>query len=214
MSRQALAVVIGAVCYALATGYEIRFTSRRTVATASVLAPPIAVLAVDDGFALFLAGLAPVLSLVFLLVVRKPVHRVFTHGLLYVLVLGTTGVLGRLGFGTALVHAVVGSGVYLLGDYASQRLRSKQPLSSDRRTWLMLHGVLICACGLTALGVARMDWPAFVAMAFVLVLTKREFEAFALSRTAYEQTVAAIDKLKRLDADFGPHEREESEAHM
>jgi hypothetical protein len=34
-------------------------------------------------------------------------------------------------------------------------------------------------------------------MALVLALTKREFEAVALSRTTYEQTVQALDKLNQ-----------------
>jgi hypothetical protein len=133
---------------------------------------------------------------------RRPAAEAIRHVALFGLVTVTLMGLGAAGLRDPLLRALVGGVVYLAGEYFAQRLGTHQQVlaPSDRKTWLLLHGVLLCACGLTALGVEEMDWPAFIAMAFVLLLTKREFEAFALSRTAYDQTVRAIDRLKGLEA--------------
>lgn len=203
MTRSEVPFVVGAICYALSTAYGIRFTNNRTVPTAAALAPAVCLVGLgDDVFSPSVMVLCPIGALFVLLARRRPTAEIVRHVGLFGLVTGTLVGLGAAGLQDPLALAVVGGVVYLLGENIAQRIRvGKQLLvEGDRRTWLLLHGVLVCACGLTALGVQQMDWPAFIAMAFVLVLTKREFEAFALSRTAYAQTVRAIDRLKGLEA--------------
>jgi hypothetical protein len=203
MTELLLPVVVGAMCYGLSTAFEIRFTSKTTVPTAAALAPAVCLVAMGGhGDYAYLLALAPAAAALSLLVTRRPFDEIVLHVALFGLVAATVQGLGMLGLEDPLARALVGGTEYLLGQYSVQRVRMHSPLLAhgDRKTWLLLHGVLICACGLTALGVGEMDWPAFIAMALVLVLTKREFEAFALSRTAYEQTVQAVERLKSLEA--------------
>jgi hypothetical protein len=203
MSDAAVPLLVGSTCYALATAFEIRFTNNTTVPTAAALAPAVCLVALGgEGNYSYLLPLAPAAAIVLLLATRRPVHEVIWHVVLFGVVATSVQGLGLVGVRDPLVRALIGGSQYLLGQYVAQRLRARCALlpREDRKTWLLLHGVLVCACGLTALGVDEMDWPAFIAMALVLVLTKREFEAFAQSRTAYEQTVAAIGRLKSLES--------------
>jgi hypothetical protein len=76
--------------------------------------------------------------------------------------------------------------------------------------WLLLQAVLLSACGVTILVQERMGWPAFVVMAAVLALTKREFEAFGESGKAYDQTLRALDRLAEREQPTGNANRSQS----
>jgi hypothetical protein len=86
---------------------------------------------------------------------------------------------------------------YSTSAFALHALRHHRQSESrhDLTVWWLLQGVLLCACGVTVLMLERMRWPAFLAMAAVLALTKREFDAYGKSRIAYDQTVRALDRL-------------------
>jgi hypothetical protein len=196
--------LIGVACFGLASAYQIRFSERLTVPTAAALAPMVAWLgtALMRGGRWYLLIIAPITAGLFQVASRQGLSLVSFHALFFGLsvLVSVTG--WRLGVRSALLPALVASALYLAGDYARQQFvtpTNSPSVRADKRTWWLLQAVLICACGLTVLAVERMDWPAFVAMAGVLVLTKREFEAFALSRAAYVQTMRAIDVLKRLE---------------
>jgi hypothetical protein len=194
--------LFSAACYGLATGYGIRFDAGHSVSTAAALAPAVVWVGLNlpattnPG----LLGVGPAVALLVLIALRRRIHEVLSHVMLFGITLGIFGVMNYAGLDEPLVGGLLAGGIYLVGDAVRQHLVSSGRASvrrSDQRTYWLLHAVLLCACGLTVLGVQEMDWPAFAAMAVVLALTKREFEAFALSRDAYDQTVSAIDQLKR-----------------
>jgi hypothetical protein len=193
--------LVGALCYGLSTAYGIRFSSDLTVPTAAALGPAVAWsgLSLARHESSLLLAIGPLVAVVVHLVRRRSYWEVTSHtGLFLVSVLVFLG-FRRVGLEDLLVPALISGVAYLIGEFTRQRApraRRRHFADGDVRTWLMLQAVLVCACGLTMLGLRQMDWPAFVAMAAVLALTKHEFEAFALSRTAYEQTLSAVEELK------------------
>ena len=193
--------LFSAACYGVSTGYSIRFDARHSVSIAAALAPAVIWLGVEPR-SLELSPwiiFAPSVAIATLLARRRGVHEIAGH---FVLFAGGVGLaaFGRVaGLDEPLAIGLVTCVVYLTADGLRQRLfeEGRAPVASaDRRTYWLLHAVILCACGLTILGVQKMDWPAFAAMAIVLALTKREFEAFSQSRTTYDQTIAAIAELK------------------
>jgi hypothetical protein len=196
---------VGILCYGLAAAFRIRFSETATAPTGASLAPPVLLISgglAETHYLLVLAGCqcAATISAV----AARRFGRVFVtqtaaFGICVIALKVLEGAVGD-----RLVLAILGATLYLAVDYALLRIWARTSLlpAEDRRTWLLLQAVLVCACGLTMLGVTQLTWPAFLAMALVLVLTKREFEAFAKSRMAYTQTVRAIDRLKELETPF------------
>jgi hypothetical protein len=197
---------IGSLSYALSTAFAIRLRDDLHVPTAAALAPTsafsVGLAASDLSISVYL--LAPVAAACVVLVARRSKLEAVAHGVLYTscavgLALVTredevsTGVLAA----CALLPLL-----YSLGEVARQRVSrpGHAHIRGDAKMWWLLQAVLACASGLTVLVVDRLGWPAFVAMAGVLALTKREFEAFAISRAAYEETVRALDRLRRVAA--------------
>jgi drug/metabolite transporter (DMT)-like permease len=141
---------------------------------------------------------APLLAGLVATLLRRSVREAWRHCLLF----GVSGLMIALfgrpyGVSMRSLFVCVGASVlYAMGwvflSRASFSLRSG---GTDQGVYFLLLAVLVCACGLTVLASDRMGWPAFIAMAGVLALTKREFESFALSRTAYEQTVRALQDI-------------------
>lgn len=194
--------IFSAVCYGLSTGHGIRFDAKRTVAIAAALAPAVVSvgLRLPDTTNPWLLGVGPLIAVVTLAALRRPVQEMLGHVTLFGAAVATFALLAEAASVEPLVAGMVAGGFYLAGDAARQIIMTSSQMivgRSDLRTFWLLHAVLLCACGLTVLGVQEMDWPAFVAMAVVLALTKREFEAFAKARTTYDQTVQALDELKR-----------------
>jgi hypothetical protein len=194
--------VFSASCYGLSAGYGIRFDARHSVPTAAALAPAVVWVGMNLPGSTNPAwlGVGPFVAVIVLLALRRQVHEVISHLLLYGAALAIFELMNYADFEEPLVGGLFAGVLYLVGEAVRQHaVRSDRAnvRRSDQRTYWLLNAVLLCACGLTILGVQEMDWPAFVAMAVVLALTKREFEAFALSRDAYAQTVTAIDQLKR-----------------
>lgn len=189
--------IVGCACYGLATTFPIRFSDRLYVASAAAFAPAVAWSAFAQSH-LALLALPPLFAALALTLRRHPLRESASHAALFGLVVTLTGAARVAGIDQVLLPSLVGGAAYLGVDYLRQR-RAASPaplIGSDMRTWWLLQGVLLCACGLTGLGVEQMDWPAFAAMAGVLVLTKSEFEAFAQSREAYQQTVRAVEGLQ------------------
>ena len=191
--------IVGCACYGLATSFAIRFNERLTVASAAAFAPAVAWSAFAQRRPVLL--FVPVLFAGLVLILRRrPLVECATHAALFGAVVAVVVVTRIVGVDEVLVPSLIGGVVYLTADYALQRRTAALvvlAVGQEPRTWWLLQGVLLCACGLTGLGVEQMDWPAFVAMAGVLVLTKREFEAFAQSREAYQQTLRALEKLQQ-----------------
>jgi hypothetical protein len=141
----------------------------------------------------------PLVAVAVLVARSHRAQELVSHLLLFAATLAVFEVMEHAGLDEPLVGGLLAGMIYLAGEGLRQRASSDwtNDKRADRRTFWLLNAVVLCACGLTVLGVQEMDWPAFVAMAAVLALTKREFEAFALSRDAYAQTVSALEELKR-----------------
>lgn len=197
----AVGFFVGSACYALSAVFAIRLSDRRSVATAAAFAPALAWWAIYQEHVALLT-IPPVLGVIALVIGRRSASNAAWQVVFFVATVILVGALAILGVRGVLLPAIVGGAIYLAGDFLRQRglhqPRVPEP-REDRRTWWLLQGVLLCACGLTGLGVEQLDWPAFAAMAAVLVLTKHEFEAFAQSRKAFEQTIRAVEKLTRRD---------------
>jgi hypothetical protein len=201
MSDDVVVYLIGVLCLGLATGVPIRLSPRLSVATAAALGPSVAWSGLATNDPRLLAAY-PCLVFIGLLVNRRSAAQIASHLVLHGAVLGGLATLRAAGVSEPL-FPTVGFGVaYLLGEFGFQRLRARGPLLSSPylKPWLLLEGVLLCACGLTTLGVQRLEWPAFLAMAFVLLLTKREFEAFVDSQAAYTQTLDALNWLREQES--------------
>jgi hypothetical protein len=194
---------VGVLCYGLSTGYGIRFTEHAAAPIAAALAPPVLILALSlNGSGPICAFAGCLLAAVVVgLLLRRPLRDLLRHSSNLCLTAGSLVAL-RSAVDDLLILALSGAAIYLAADYLAQRLRAHQRLlpRADMTTWWLLLGVLLSACGLTALAVSQLDWPAFLAMALVLVLTKREFEAFAKSRAAYAQTLRAVARLKEMES--------------
>ena len=202
MSAVLAAYLVGTVCYGLSTTFGIRFTGGLTASTAAALGPAVSVLGLRlaETNAVWLV-VCPVVALSIMLIRRTPKLEVVRHMILFGGLLTIVRALIGAGLRDPLTIALVGGSFYLVFEFVVQLLVVGAGVLAplDRKMWLLLEGVLICACGLTTLGVEALEWPAFIAVAFVLMITKREFESFVKSRTAYEQTVRAIEKLKAID---------------
>jgi hypothetical protein len=69
-------------------------------------------------------------------------------------------------------------------------------LLANLRMWLVAQAVLLSACGLIVLVARQVGWPAFAAVIVVLLLTRKEFEAYARAERAHAQTLAVLSDLK------------------
>ena len=194
-------VLVGSVCYGISAVVGIKLRDDLTIPTAAALAPAVGALSlpiVGRSAWYLLAG--PVVATVGLLLARRQVLEVVSHATLYgACIVGLRAVAPALEPTGILVVAAasVGTVLYSLGEVARQKIsyRGHAHITADLRMWLLLMGVLVSACGLTILVVGRLGWGAFVAVAGVLALTKREFEGFAASRLALDQTVRALQRL-------------------
>jgi hypothetical protein len=193
--------IFSACCYGLSVGYGIRFDDRHSVPTAAALAPAVVWVGLSlpgttrHGWLM----VGPLVAVAVLVARSHRAQELVSHLLLFAATLAVFEVMEHAGLDEPLVGGLLAGMIYLAGEGLRQRASSDwtNDKRADRRTFWLLNAVVLCACGLTVLGVQEMDWPAFVAMAAVLALTKREFEAFALSRDAYAQTVSALEELKR-----------------
>lgn len=200
--------LVGAASFGLATIFGIRLRDSLTVPTAASLAPPVALSALElDGSERFVFLAGPLVCLLVLLIVRRSWLEIASHTILF---LGIAAVIYSVvarevvGSTVVLVLCVLLTVVYSVVEVGRQKLshRGHAEIREDWKMWSLLQGVLLCACGLTVMVVQRMGWPAFVVMAVVLALTKREFDAFGRSRVAYDQTLRALDRLtERVEGD-------------
>lgn len=197
---------IGSLSYALSTVFAIRLRDDLYVPTAAALAPTaafsVALAARDLSISVFL--FAPLAAATVVLLARRSKLEAIAHAVLFT---GCAAVLSLSRHGDEVSILVLAACallpvLYSFGEVARQKVanRGREHTRGDAKMWWLLQAVLACASGLTMLVVDRLGWPAFVAMAGVLALTKREFEAFAISRTAYEQTVRALDRLRQVAA--------------
>ena len=200
-SGEIVTYLVASISFVVATAFGIRLRHDLTVPAAAALAPPLALVGRTlEGPDVVLVVAAPLLALLLALVRRRSVVETLSHPVLLVAVT----VLVHFALRTSAVSSpevLLGSLVLTLG-YSAAGLgldrvanRGHAGARKDGRMWWLLQGILLCACGLTVLMLERMGWPAFVAMAVVLALTKREFDAFGESRTAYDQTLRALDRL-------------------
>ena len=81
-------------CYALATGFRIRFTNNTTVPTSAALAPAVCLVALGGQSDSYLLALAPTAAVVLLLATRRAVYEVVWHVVLFGLVAATVHGLG------------------------------------------------------------------------------------------------------------------------
>jgi hypothetical protein len=196
--------VVGSLCFAASTTIRIRLRGNLSVTTAAAIAPAVAVSGgmLVSGGSPDLLLLAPSLpSIVVMALARRSIPEMVGHTLLYSLAaLSLAPLVGSRGPGpiNVLAVGVLGCVVYAAFDFLLQRARAQswEPLRDLRRMWWLLHVVVVSASGLTILVLEQLSWGAFVAMAAVLGITKHEFEAFAISRTAFEQTNTALSRLR------------------
>ncbi len=194
--------VVGGICFGLSTVFGIRLRDDVTVPTAAALAPTAAALSLgaSEGHVAF-AFLPAVVAATVLLVAKTPLLEIASHICLFLAVLGAlfAGGWDRM---PPVVLALGLTLAYSLLEVLRQKVsyRGHAHINADLGMWWLLQAVLVCASGLTALVVERLGWPAFVAMAAVFAITKSEFEGFALSRTALDQTVRALDRLSQREA--------------
>jgi hypothetical protein len=192
--------LVGALCFGLSTIFGIRLRDDLTVPTAAALAPTAAALTVSASSTHWsLLLVAPAAAGLALILMRAPFLEVFSHVGLFLASVGilTTGVSANGRLTASLLLALGLTLAYSVVEVGRQKLsfRGHAHITADLRMWWLLQAVLVCASGLTVLVVERLGWPAFAAMAAVLALTKREFEGFALSRVALDQTVRALARL-------------------
>jgi hypothetical protein len=196
--------VVGSLCFAASTTIRIRLRGNLSVTTAAAIAPAVAVSGgmLVSGGSPDLLLLAPSLpSIVVMALARRSIPEMVGHTLLYSLAaLSLAPLVGSRGPGpiNVLAVGVLACVVYAAFDFLLQRARAQswEPLRDLRRMWWLLHVVVVSASGLTILVLEQLSWGAFVAMAAVLGITKHEFEAFAISRTAFEQTNTALSRLR------------------
>jgi hypothetical protein len=201
ISPEATAVMIGSICYGVSTVVGIKLRDDLTVPTAAALAPAVAALSLslDAGPTWYLL-IGPAIASLGLLAARRKVLEIASHAALYGGCIFGIRVLGGGSEPTETIVVVVALSfvvLYSLGEVIRQKVsfRGHAHITADLRMWLLLDGVLVSACGLTILVVGRLGWAAFIAMAGVLALTKREFEGFAKSRLALDQTVRSLESL-------------------
>lgn len=207
MTEVLVLCLIGSLSYALSVTFAIRLRDDLQVPTAAALAPTAAFFAAAGArdFSVNVYFLAPVVAAGVVLLLRRSRLEAIAHGVLF---LGCAVVLTTLNHGNrevsipALAACVFLPSLYSLGEVARQKVsnRGRARVRGDAKMWWLLQAVLASASGLTMLVVDRLGWIAFVAMAGVLALTKREFDAYAVSRKAYEQTVGALDRLREVAA--------------
>jgi hypothetical protein len=195
--------LIGSLCYGVIAAFSIRMRVHLTVAATAALAPAVAAAAVTAAgeYGPLIVAVAPVVAVIAVIASGGSVGAAGWHSLLFMLLLGLVGVsasMGLEGLILRLLLALVGTAVYISGDFIKQRWTSAvfELFRGDNKMWWLLCAVLACASGLTVLVTPTLGWPAFVAMAGVLALIRREFEAFGQSRTAYDQTLHALDRLE------------------
>ena len=193
--------LVGCASFGFATIFTIKLRDDLTVPTSAALAPPLSLLALalpetERGLLL----LAPLFALLVLVLARRVLLEVVQH----LLLLTAIYVVIELAVGPDAADSprVLALSLLLTCAYSVSafvlhvpRRRHQSESRHDLTVWWLLQGVLLCACGVTVLMLERMGWPAFLAMAAVLALTKREFDAFGKSRIAYDQTVRALDRL-------------------
>lgn len=204
MSTALVGFLVSAIVYGVSAAFSVRFDNRRNVSVAGSLAPAVILLglALPTSTSTGWMVVGPIVAVFVSAVRRNAISDTLSHPVLFGVALGVVAVSERMG-AEELVAGLLAGALYLAGDGVRQALTGKEGHVGRRRSdrlsgsYWVLHAVLLCACGLTVLGVQEMDWPAFTAMAFVLTLTKHEFEGFARSRDAFDQTVAAIDQLKQ-----------------
>jgi hypothetical protein len=194
--------VIGSASYAVSSAFAIKLRRDLGVPIAAALAPAAALSAVlmANDLGVIAYTLSPIATVGVVLAVRRSVVEALTHA---ALLIGCALLLAPLNEpvdevgSVAVVACVLLPTMYSIGDAVRQRISNSATaqIGIDARMWWLLQAVLGCASGLTVLVVDRLGWPAFVAMVGVLVLTKREFESYGASRTAYQQTLRALDRL-------------------
>jgi hypothetical protein len=196
-----LTYAVGLLCYVVGTVFGIRLRDDVRIPTAAALAPTVAVLGQRvDANLIPLTAVALIVAALVLRVAGRRVAETVSH---LTLLLGCFVVIPHLTGGDdgqslrAVLVALAATGCYAMLEVARQVMgtRRRADIGSIGRMGALPLAVLMCASGLTILIVPRMGWPAFVAMAAVLALTKGEFEAFAGSRRAYDQTIRALDRL-------------------
>lgn len=202
MSTELIGYLVGAVGYAVSTALAIKLSDVLFVPIAAALAPTVAIsglgLTNKYGAPMLVAG--PILAALLLTILRRSLFEVLSQLALFAASAGIVFGVVRHEGGASLAGVAAclsAAAAFLLGDLARQSLNdgTRNDLRQVARQWWILQGVLVCAGGLTVLVFDRMGWAAFGAMALVLAVTKREFEAFADSRTAYAQTLRALDRL-------------------
>lgn len=193
-------VVVPALCYGASTAISIRLREDLAIPTAAALVPSVVIASATlSPGAWMLVGLGPLVALVALLISRAHPSELVFH-----LVVGSAVLAGGHFLlpaanrpATIVLLAVGGSLFYAVGELVRERIASRRPRALvDLKMWWLLLGVVLSASGLTALAVNRIGWSALPAMAAVLALIKREFEGFALSREALDQTLRAVRMLE------------------
>ena len=199
MSTALVTALVGCLAYAVSTAYPIGLYGGLSVPIAAALAAPTAAAAFRAD-APWVAVVGAGSCLVVALAGKRSVVEALVNGAMFIGLVLTAGftLSGHQASYAGVVSCMGLTGLYLLVDCSRQLNGDVRHVLEDRsRMWWLLQAVLISAGGLTFLVEERLGWLAFVAMAGVLALAKREFEAFAASRKALEQTMDVLDSLER-----------------
>lgn len=202
MSATELDLLIGVLVLGPAAALGVRLRDGVVAPVASALAPGVAMLVVSTGsYLLGGIGASALVALVLARTRRSALWEIAAHLGGYWTAIALYAGLDALGeplAGTAgLALGLSGTAAYSGLETVRQKVTHKghARISADLRMWLLLQAVLLSAGGLTVLVLPELRWPTFPAMAMALVLTRREFQGYADSRRALDQTVRALDGL-------------------
>jgi hypothetical protein len=194
---------IGSICFAASTVVSIRLRDDLAVTAAVAIAPAVAVsgaVAVDSGLSHWVLVVPSLMAALAMILAKRTIYEVIGHSVLYgACALALSHLVSGSNRSTVpvLVASAFGGLCYLFADGLRQRRVSKlwEPVNDLMSMWILLQIVVLSASGLTVMVLDQLSWGAFVAMAAVLAITKKEFESFALSRRAFRQTTLALARL-------------------
>lgn len=204
--------LVVSACFGISTVLGIRLRDDLTVPSAAALAPAAGALSLQVEPAIHWTWMlvGPAVALVTLLAARASALEIGSHVALFLAVSASLRAVGTSHDVLLMTAAgMAGTLVYSLAEVGRQKVshRGHARIGADSGMWWLLQGVLLCASGLTLLVLDRMGWASVAVTGGVLALTKREFEGFAMSRVALEQTVRALAQLsdRALDEDARVH---------